>query len=356
MVRGAWARVACAASWTALLGPGACYSSSTAEDTEEDGLDGGGEEADGSSCRPVCEAWAECGDDGCGGSCGACPAGQGCGPVRVCVPEPCVRKLLVPAGPFLRGSETREIPVELWRVIRPMHEVRMSTYRIAACEVTNAEWTACVAAGGCTPPQEIGSQTRPVYYGLDEFRFHPVVNVHWNQAAEYCRWAGGRLPSEAQWEKAARGGCDSREPPSCGPEDAVDVPWGSGPVTCDRDNVPVPADAPYGVLLCSPDTEPVGARPAGASVYGMLDVLGNAREWASDWIIRPDDGYSVEIAQGRADVDPEGPTPDDPRSAYKVIRGGGYDAVSHWAVWWRGGDRHPGWSMNRGLRCAWEGE
>src|SRR4030042_215371 len=94
----------------------------------------------------------------------------------------------------------------------PQHKVFLDAYYIDLIEVTNAMYRACVGAGSCTPPGQIKSSTRADYYGNPDFDDYPVIHVNWNQAVSYCSWRNARLPTEAEWEKAA-GGTDGRISP-----------------------------------------------------------------------------------------------------------------------------------------------
>ena len=133
----------------------------------------------------------------------------------------------------------------------------------------------CVAQHACPKPQYTRSSTRSDYFGNHTFDDYPVIYVNWRAAAAYCLWAGGRLPTEAEWEKAARG------------TDRRLFAWGNSPPTgeranyCDRnctDDLNDPSqDYRYR------DTTPIGSFPAGASFYGVLDMAGNVWEWTADW-------------------------------------------------------------------------
>jgi hypothetical protein len=110
-----------------------------------------------------------------------------------------VEQVFVPAGSFMMGSEDGADDEQ------PVHEVTLDAFWIDRTEVTNAQFAGCVADGACQPPSDISSSTRDLYYGNDEFADYPVIYVSWNDASEFCEWAGGRLPTEAEWEYAARG-------------------------------------------------------------------------------------------------------------------------------------------------------
>lgn len=227
-------------------------------------------------------------------------------PVPILIPDETANAkdgmVFIPAGEFEMGSSKAEDPQTSEDEL-PQHTVYLRDYWIDKTEVSNAQYAMCVAdAEACTTPANNSSQTRDSYYDNSAYADYPVVFVSWSQANAYCGWAGRRLPTEAEWEKAARG-ADSRI-----------YPWGSsfdGTLAnyCDRN-----CKAPWkddrfddGYI----DTAPVGNYPDGASNYGVLDMAGNAYEWVADWFAP----YSQE-----RQLNPEGPD----SGLDRIIRGGSW--------------------------------
>lgn len=170
----------------------------------------------------------------------------------------------VPAGPFMMGCDDANNGGYLCSAVdTPLHEVYLDAYRIDKHEVTNKEYRACVEAGACNLPRKFGSDTRSSYFYNTDFDYFPVVYVsHWD-AEDYCAWEGKRLPTEAEWEKAARGNVDTRP-----------WPWGTEANDCTRANY---------YCFSPSDTERVDAFPRGQSVYGLMNVSGNVWEWVQDY-------------------------------------------------------------------------
>jgi eukaryotic-like serine/threonine-protein kinase len=206
-------------------------------------------------------------------------------------------QLYVPAGAFKMGTTT----VRDWTGEDefPLHQVFLSSYWIDQLEVTNAQYRQCVQTGKCTPPHLLSSQTRPDYYEDANFASYPVVQVDWAQADAYCRWAGRRLPSEAEWEKAARG-----------PSGRL-YPWEGKAAGTHLANFGIYDDWP------NADTSPVGKYVLGASLYGALDMAGNVYEWVADW-------YAADTYAQSPEQDPIGPE----SGIGRVVRGGAWSSES----------------------------
>jgi formylglycine-generating enzyme required for sulfatase activity len=199
--------------------------------------------------------------------------------------------VLVPAGPFQMGCDPGNDP-DCQDDEKPLHTVTLDAYYIDKFEVTNTLYQACEEAGACEPPSASRSSTRSSYYGNPEFSDYPVIYVRWEDARAYCEWRGARLPTEAEWEKAARGDQEPRK-----------FPWGSQDPDCNLVN--------YG--RCGGDTHKVGSYPAGASPYGILDLAGNVWEWVADRY----EGTYYQISPGSNPLGPE-------HGENRVLRGGSW--------------------------------
>ncbi len=198
--------------------------------------------------------------------------------------------VFVPSGPFAMGSEAG-LPDE-----RPQHDVYLDSYWIDRGEVTVGAYAACVEAGGCELPSVSGGDCNWGVPGRDD---HPIACIDWFRAAQYCAWAGKRLPSEAEWEKAARGA------------DARVYPWGSAMPSC---HYAIIWDSPSNGGGCdSGGSMATGSTTAGASPFGALDMIGNVWEWVNDWY---DPSYYLITPY----LNPLGPANGDAR----VVRGGGW--------------------------------
>lgn len=236
-----------------------------------------------------------------GGTSGACLASR-------C--DPTLQEVSIPAGVFRRGD-----PAALpGAPDQPLHEVTLTQpFRIDRYEVTNARYRACVAAGICRVPASADSHTRDPYYGEPAYDQYPVVEVSWDDAVDFCTWLGRRLPTEAEWELAARGDCTRAAPTTCGPEDDGPYPWGAELATCDLANHAEPST---GYCVVDGDTDRVGSRTDGAGPYGVHDLAGNVAEWVAD--LYDPTYYLTTCALGC--VDPEGPA----AGSERVVRGGSW--------------------------------
>jgi formylglycine-generating enzyme required for sulfatase activity len=233
-------------------------------------------------------------------------------------------EVLIPAGPFQMGCDSGNDSCAYYE--QPLHTVTLSAYSIDKYEVTNHRYKACVDAGGCTAPEADFSMTRNPYYNTTTYAYYPVIIVDWNQAATFCAWDGKRLPTEAEWEKAARGNKDTRI-----------FPWGNSAPDCTKANIYI-SDTCFWVG----DTSAVGAYPKGASPYGVMDMTGNTAEWVSDWWQA--DYYSMSPASN-----PTGPA----TGTYRVLRGGAWDNVAREARLAGRSNHDPGSGfLEGGFRCV----
>jgi formylglycine-generating enzyme required for sulfatase activity len=197
-------------------------------------------------------------------------------------PAPAGEMVRVPGGPFIMGCDGCGDEVSPGADEQPAHQVLVSEFDIDLTEVTQAAYAACVAASACTEPAS--------HYSPLATPNLPVRSVAWKQAADFCAWAGKRLPTEAEWEKAARG------------TDGRLFPWGDDETfDCARANV----------SGCGTGVRPVGQAPAGASPYGALDMAGNVWEWVHDF-------YDPEAYLAHDGADPLGPE----SGTRRVYRGG----------------------------------
>ena len=207
--------------------------------------------------------------------------------------------ILIPAGPFTMGLDDPRAVDEY-----PARQVYLKAYYIDRCEVTNARFREFVEATGYLSAAE--QEGQPEREDRIDWRHpegpewdistrldHPVVYVNWDDARAYCEWQEKRLPTEAEWEKSARG------------SDARTWPWGN---TFDARRANMWGDADG-----YEKTAPVGSFPAGASPGGALDMAGNVWEWCADW-------YARDYYASGAEKNPPGPE----EGRYKVLRGGSW--------------------------------
>jgi formylglycine-generating enzyme required for sulfatase activity len=218
----------------------------------------------------------------------------------------------VPAGEFLMGSATEAGGDE-----QPQHTVYLDAFWIDKTEVTNKMYVNCMNSS-CPWPNEFVSITRAMYLANPPFNNYPVASVNWEMANAYCKWAGRSLPTEAQWEKAAKGGMDTW------------YPWGN----FDPDDTRANYNSKLG------DTTEVGTYPIGASPYGALDMGGNVWEWVADWY-----GYywSEPVSN------PTGPS----TGEFRIMRGGSWNSTSETLRTTNRARVAPDYSaFDLGFRCA----
>jgi formylglycine-generating enzyme required for sulfatase activity len=192
----------------------------------------------------------------------------------------------VPGGTFQMGSENG------YGDEQPVHSVTLNAFWIDEHEVTNAMYKKCVDAGACQPPSNLDYYTSQPNF--------PVVYVNWNQANAYCKWVGARLPTEAEWEYAARGGLDGKQ-----------YPWGNEAPVCTP-------GAKNGAQFyeCSP-SGPIDVKTFQPNGYGLYDMAGNVWEWVADW-------YDENYYSNSPSSNPTGPS----NGSSKVLRGGSWYYVN----------------------------
>ncbi len=220
---------------------------------------------------------------------------------------------LVPAGAFSMGSDREDEE-------KPVHTVDLSAYFIDTYEVTNASYKLCVDAGECNPPKQSDSSTRSPYYANPQYDNYPVIYVDWSMANTFCAWRDATLPSEAQWEKAARG------------TDGRTYPWGED-ISCDTANY---------ISSCVGDTSEGGDYDIGKSPYGIYDMAGNVWEWVNDW-------YGENYYKSSLSFNPLGPD----SGAGRVLRGGSWNFINYGSRSAVRINGTPGFNVNFiGFRCA----
>jgi formylglycine-generating enzyme required for sulfatase activity len=226
---------------------------------------------------------------------------------------------LVPAGEFTMGSDSDGSSDN------PAHRAYLDAFYMDKYEVTNAHYADCVTADACDPPHFAKSDFRSSYYGNPQYDNFPVIYVDWYMARTYCEaWRGARLPTEAEWEKAARG------------TDGRSYPWGEG-INCEEANYDGDPDF---AAYCVGESSEVGRYESGKSPYGLYDMAGNVFEWVSSL----PNAYPYDATDGRED-----PT----RGGSRVIRGGSWNEDSNdlqvFYRSWIGPDQS---ESEIGFRCA----
>ncbi len=205
----------------------------------------------------------------------------------------------------------------------PVHNVCLLAFEMDFQEVTNLEYAECVAGDGCAPQESLHSMTRSNYATDPAYDDFPAIWVDWARADAYCSWAGKRLPTEAEWEYAARGGLSGKR-----------YPWGDTVSGGDANYLDSGDE-------WDNDTSPAGVHPA--NQYGLYDMAGNVLEWVSDWY--DSDYYSVSPSH-----EPQGPST---VTWHRVLRGGSW---SHNSNYLRAASRHDNYISNAsnfiGFRCT----
>ena len=230
-----------------------------------------------------------------------------------------VDMVYVSSGYSMMGAELGDLAAD--DNTKPYHLVYLDPFYIDVHEVTNADYAVCVAAGACKEPESSDSKTRTGYYTNTVFARFPVLNVTWQDAADYCAFVEKRLPTEAEWERAARGISDGRR-----------YPWGdSSPKMTNMNTSNVPGD-----------TELVNIYTGGLSPYGAADMLGNVSEWVADW-------YDPQWYEKNERENPQGPA----SGTQKTVRGSSFETSAgelHSAA--RAGLDPESFSNTVGFRCA----
>jgi len=199
---------------------------------------------------------------------------------------------LVPAGPFEMGSEEGSDNE------KPVHTVILNDFYIDQFEITNARYAECVEAGDCNAPTYTGSATRENYYKNTNFSNYPVISVDWYDAQAYCKWRGARLPTEAEWEKAARGGLEGKL-----------YTWGNESPNCSLANFNYSE-------YCIGDPNIVGKYAP--NDYGLYDMAGNVWEWVADW-------YDPDYFENSPISNPLGSE----NGSSRILRGGAWNRISN---------------------------
>ncbi|MBN1217583.1 MAG: SUMF1/EgtB/PvdO family nonheme iron enzyme [Anaerolineae bacterium] len=220
--------------------------------------------------------------------------------------------IFVPAGSFEMGSDSGREDEQ------PVHTVTLDAFYMDQYEITNAQYAVCVSNEICSLPSDPSSITRSNYYGNPEYADYPVIHVSWHQAKTYCEWREARLPTEAEWEKAARG------------TDGRTYPWGET-IDCNIANY---------TSSCEGDTMPVNAYSAGISSYGVYNMAGNVWEWVQSEFR----AYPYQVDDGRENLT---------GTNSRVLRGGSwYDNESYVRATHRNNDTPYLQSDTVGFRCA----
>jgi len=226
--------------------------------------------------------------------------------------------VLIPKGSFLMGSSALVGGDSSNEDERPVRVVYLDNYYIDQYEITNKRYGECVEDGVCVPPAKKDVPNRVDYFGNPDYENFPVVFVSWYDAQIYCEWRGARLPTEAEWERAARG------------DDGRIFSWGDQEPLCSLVNFD----------SCVGDTTEVGSYLHGRSYYGVYDMAGNVYEWVFDWYNPYDENETT---------NPTGPK----RGLYRIMRGGSWSSTMDGLRSANRNYNNPDYRDDRtGFRCA----
>jgi formylglycine-generating enzyme required for sulfatase activity len=230
-------------------------------------------------------------------------------------PKSSIKWIYIKSGEFIMGSSDSDVERADDEIHQ--HRVYLDAFWISKTEITNTMYKNCVDAGVCKYSVSFVTNSNyldPVYAN------HPVVYINWRGAQTFCNWIGGRLPTEAEWEKAARG------------PDGEQYPWDSSVDALIFTN----SDNMVG------DTTPVNAFPNSVSYYGVLDMNGNVREWVYDW-------YDPDYYKNSPYNNPQGPE----KTGLKVLKGASYlDSLRYTRAANRLAHKPNSPGATRGFRCA----
>jgi sulfatase modifying factor 1 len=231
-------------------------------------------------------------------------------------PQPPEGMVEIQGGSYLIGSDILGASTKPF----PQHQTILETFWIHRYEVTNRSYQTCVEDAVCTPPEKTTSPTRNEYYLNPNFFDYPVIYISYNQALVFCEWIGGTLPSEEQWEAAARG------------VSGYTYPWGN--------DAPSQGDASLGISNLLTDTQKVGFYPKDKTPTGIFDMAGNVSEWTSSWLI----SYPGNLETF------------DYTDEYRIIKGGNYRIIpelNYTKNYYRRGENPTVQKFVIGFRCVW---
>ncbi|MBR4532453.1 formylglycine-generating enzyme family protein [bacterium] len=244
--------------------------------------------------------------------------------------------VLIPGGEFEYGAP-EGTPTGLNEEEEGMKQsegtntVKLSAYYIDKYEVSNSQYKLCEDAGVCTEPYDVTSIMYQNYYNNTTYAGFPVIWVSYNQAATFCQWAGKKLPTEAQWEKAARGKTMRK------------YPWGNDEPADNIESTQVNYTALFG------DVTSVMWGEEGTSPYGVFNMAGNVAEWTDTWYNL--DSYYQKRTDGVVVEDPIGPS--DSPTQEKVIRGGSWVSLEDEITTYARDKAFPNYRYyNLGFRCV----